>query len=63
MYNIVVTSYRKGKIRLYLLNFVVIILYFNKYESKKEENIIYSDPANSDLNSQYWMVYDRQKKI
>lgn len=51
MYNIVVTSYRKGKIRLYLLNFVVIILYFNKYESKKEENIIYSDPANSDLNS------------
>ncbi len=58
MYNIVVTSYRKGKIRLYLLNFVVIILYFNKYESKKEENIIYSDPVNSNLNSEYWMVYD-----
>ena len=58
MYNIVVTSYRKGKIRLYLLNFVVIILYFNKYESKKEENIIYSDPVYSNLNSEYWMVYD-----
>ena len=58
MYNIVVTSYRKGKIRLYLLNFVVIILYFNKYESKKEENILYSDPVNSNLNSEYWMVYD-----
>ena len=58
MYNIIVTSYRKGKIRLYLLNFVVIILYFNKYESKKEENIIYSDPVNSNLNSEYWMVYD-----
>lgn len=58
MYNIFVTSYRKGKIRLYLLNFVVIILYFNKYESKKEENIIYSDPVNSNLNSEYWMVYD-----
>ena len=58
MYNIVVTSYRKGKIRLYLLNLVVIILYFNKYESKKEENIIYSDPVNSNLNSEYWMVYD-----
>ena len=58
MYNIVVTSYRKGKIRLYLLNFVVIILYFNKYESKKEENIIYSDPVNRNLNSEYWMVYD-----
>ena len=58
MYNIVVTSYRKGKIRLYLLNFVVIILYFNKYESKKEENIIYSDPVNSNLNSEYCLVYD-----